>query len=254
MTTLVSTDFAQGVLRVTLQRPESRNALNLALIAEIGATFSAWRDRQDVVVAVLTGAGDKAFCAGGDLKELMAIRDEAAAAAFATSTRAALDQIRRFPVPVVALVNGDALGGGAELSLACDIRIAKANARIGFLQSSLAITTSWGGGSDLFRLLPSSKAVHLLATAEMLNAEQAHQIGLVDAVAPAGAAAADFVEDYIARLAQRKPQVMRAIKALAIGHRFGASASEQAETETAQFTTTWVHDDHWAAVAAISKR
>jgi enoyl-CoA hydratase len=254
MTALVSTDFAQGVLRVTLQRPQSRNALSLALIAEIGATFAAWRDREDVVLAVLTGAGDKAFCAGGDLKELMGIRDEPAAAAFANSTRAALDQIRRFPVPVVAVVNGDALGGGAELSLACDIRVATANARIGFLQSSLGITTSWGGGSDLFRLLPSSRAIHLLATAEMLNAEQAHQFGLVDAVAPAGEAGAEFVNTYIARLAQRKPQVMRAIKALAIGHRFGASAAEQAATETAQFTTTWVHDDHWAAVAAMTKR
>ncbi len=253
MTALVSTEFIGGVLTVTLQRPESRNALNLALIAEIGATFAHWRDRDDVVVAVLTGAGEKAFCAGGDLKELMAIRDEPAAAAFATSTRAALDQIRRFPVPVVALVNGDALGGGAELSLACDIRIATANARIGFLQSSLGITTSWGGGSDLFRLLPSSKAVHLLATAELMNAETAQQFGLFDAVAPAGEAGAEFVSGYIARLAKRKPQVMRAIKALAIGHRFGASAAEQSATETAQFTTTWVHDDHWAAVAAMSK-
>lgn len=253
MTGLVSTNFAEGVLTITLQRPESRNALNLALIAEIGATFLKWRDREDVVVAVLTGAGEKAFCAGGDLKELMAIRDEAAAADFATSTRAALDQIRRFPVPVVALVNGDALGGGAELSLACDIRIATANARIGFLQSSLGITTSWGGGSDLFRLLPASKAVHLLATAELMKADRAHEIGLFDTVAPAGDAGKAFVEAYIAKLAQRKPQVMRAIKALAIGHRFGASAAEQSATETAQFVTTWVHDDHWAAVAAMSK-
>lgn len=254
MTAFVSTSFTAGVLTVTLQRPESRNALNLALIAEIGATFAAWEAREDVVLAVLTGAGDKAFCAGGDLKELMAIRDEAAAAEFASSTRAVLDRIRRFPVPVVAIVNGDALGGGAELALACDIRIATANARIGFLQSSLGITTSWGGGSDLFRLLPSGKAVHLLATAELLNAERAQLYGLFDDVAPAGEAGADFVGSYLARLAQRKPQVMRAIKALAIGHRFGASAAEQAATETAQFTTTWVHDDHWAAVAAMSKR
>lgn len=254
MSGLVSTSLVDGVLTVTLQRPESRNALNLALIAEIGETFARWHEREDIVVAVLTGAGEKAFCAGGDLKELMAIREAPEAAAFATSTRAALDRIRRFPVPVVAVVNGDALGGGAELALACDIRIATANARIGFLQSSLGITTSWGGGSDLFRLVPSGKAVHLLATAELMTAGRAEQFGLFDAVAPVGEGAGDtFISGYIARLARRKPQVMRAIKALAIGHRFGASATEQAATETAEFTTTWIHEDHWAAVAAMSK-
>ena len=131
MTTLVSTDFAQGVLRVTLQRPESRNALNLALIAEIGATFSAWRDRQDVVVAVLTGAGDKAFCAGGDLKELMAIRDEAAAAAFATSTRAAR------PSCAIASLNPSVRHGPARISITAAEGITGEPIRIAPVMASL---------------------------------------------------------------------------------------------------------------------
>jgi enoyl-CoA hydratase len=253
MTALLTTDFADGVLTVTLRRGDRRNALSRALIAEIGAAFTAWRDRQDVAVAVLTGEGDKAFCAGGDLKELMTIRDLPAAEAFATESRAALDTIRRFPAPVVALVNGDALGGGGELAVACDIRIAAAHARIGFLQSSLNITTSWGGGSDLFRLLRSSQAMHLLCTAELLDAAAAEAIGLFDLVAPAGEEGAAMLSAYIRRLAKRPPQVTRAIKALAIGHRFGASAEAQAHTETARFAAAWVHDDHWAAVAAMTK-
>ena len=116
MSELVATDFEDGVLHVTLLRPEKRNALSNALIAAIGATFTTWSERDDVSVAVLTGAGDKAFASGGDLKELESLREEADAVAFAARTRAALDTIRRFPVPVVAVLNGDAFGGGAELA------------------------------------------------------------------------------------------------------------------------------------------
>lgn len=134
---MVATEFADGVLRLTLARPEKRNALSDGLIAAIGATFAEWSTREDVSLAVLTGSGDKAFASGGDLKELDALRGEAEARAFAARTRAAFDHIRRFPVPVLAILNGDALGGGAELAMACDQRLALAHARIGFLQAKL---------------------------------------------------------------------------------------------------------------------
>jgi enoyl-CoA hydratase len=244
---LVATAFEDGVLQVTLSRPEKRNALSNALIAAIGATFSKWSERDDVSVAVLTGAGDKAFASGGDLKELESLRDEAGAIAFAARTRAALDTIRRFPVPVVAVVNGDALGGGAELAMACDLRVAMAHARIGFLQAKLNIATAWGGGTDLFNIVGPSRALRLLATAEMLSATDARHQGLVDAVAPEGAAANGFVKSYVTQMTQ-PPQVMRAIKSLAIMHRFRSSAEQRAVREGAMFAKAWVHDDHWAAV------
>ena len=250
MSDLISADFADGVLRVTLQRPEKRNALSDALIAAIGETFAHWSTREDVSIATLTGAGDKAFASGGDLKELESMRTEAEAIAFAARTRAAFDQIRRFPVPVVAIVNGDALGGGAELSMACDHRIALAHARIGFLQAKLNIAPAWGGGTDLFTLVGPSRAVRLLATAEILNAEGALRAGIIDAVAPADGSEA-FVAAYVAQMKQR-PQVMRAIKALAVMHRFGGAPEERAKSEGARFATAWIHDDHWAAVAAMA--
>jgi enoyl-CoA hydratase len=248
---LVATAFEEGVLHVTLSRPEKRNALSNALIAAIGATFSKWSERDDISVAVLTGAGDKAFASGGDLKELESLRDEAGALAFAARTRAALDTIRRFPVPVVAVLNGDALGGGAELAMACDLRVAMAHARIGFLQAKLNIATAWGGGTDLFKIVGPSRALRLLATAEILSAAEAQRQGLVDAVAPEGAAATDFVQSYVAQMTQ-PPQVMRAVKSLAIMHRFGGSAEERAARESARFAAAWVHDDHWAAVARVA--
>ncbi len=251
MSGLVTTVFENGVLHVTLARPEKRNALSNALIAAIATTFSGWSERDDVSIAVLTGAGDKAFASGGDLKELESLRDEAGAVAFASRTRAALDTIRRFSVPVVAVLNGDAFGGGAELAMACDLRVAMAHVRIGFLQAKLNIATAWGGGTDLFNIVGPSRALRLLATAEVLGAADSQRQGLIDAVAPEGAAATDFVSSYVAQMLQ-PPQVMRAVKSLAIMHRFGGSAEERAVREGARFATAWIHDDHWAAVAKVA--
>lgn len=251
MSALVSTAFADGVLSVTLNRPEKRNALSHALIAGIAAAFTAGTARDDVAVAVLTGAGTKAFAAGGDLDELDAMRTEAQALAFAAETRAALDTIRRFPVPVIAVLNGDALGGGAELALACDLRIAAAHARIGFLQARLNIATAWGGGTDLFTLIGPSRALELLCTAPLLGAERALALGLIDAVAPADRDHAAFVADYVGRFAVQRPQVMRAFKSLAIMHRSGAAPADKAAAECAHLARTWAHPDHWAAVAAM---
>ncbi len=255
MNNLVATRFSDGVLHVTLSRPEKRNALSDALIAAIGTTFAEWSAREDVSLAILTGSGDKAFASGGDLKELEALRGEPEARAFAARTRAAFDQIRRFPVPVIAVLNGDALGGGAELAMACDHRLALAHARIGFLQAKLNIATAWGGGTDLFTLVGPSRAVRILATAQIFPAVDAQRLGLVDAVAQAGDQANGFVQSYIDEMKQR-PQVMRAIKSLAIMHRFGGSTEERASREGACFAAAWVHDDHWSAVAnmAVGRR
>ena len=251
---LVRSTSTNGVLSVTLQRPEKRNALNRALITALGKTFKRWSGQTDLSIAVLTGAGDKAFASGGDLRELNAVRTEDEALAFAEGTRRALDTIRRFPLPVVAALNGDALGGGAELALACDVRISAPHARIGFLQGTLAIGSAWGGGTDLFRLLGSARALGLLCGAEALPAERALALGLIDAVAPVGEPFSEVVQSYVARLGARRPQVARAFKSLAIAHREGAASDAMMRIETRAFAETWVHDDHWAAVDAVLNR
>ncbi|MDT7951671.1 MAG: enoyl-CoA hydratase/isomerase family protein [Acetobacteraceae bacterium] len=254
MNEVVGSAVASGVLSVTLRRPEKRNALSRPLIAALADTFTQWRDRDDLSVAVLSGEGSKAFASGGDLHELNAVRTEADALAFARETRAALDTIRRFPVPVIAALNGDALGGGAELAMACDVRIAAPHARIGFLQGTLAIGSAWGGGTDLFRLLGSARALELLCGAEALTAERALALGLLQAVAPAEATFADAVSTYVGRFAARRPQVARAFKSLAIAHRDGQSSQEMAEIEVRAFAQTWVHPDHWTAADAVLHR
>lgn len=251
--TLLEARRQGNVLHVTLQRPEKRNALSRPLIAAIGETFGKWQDDLEISLAVLSGTGDKAFASGGDLLELDSIRTEAGALEFAAATRAALDCIRYFPVPVVAVLNGDALGGGAELALACDLRIARSHARIGFLQGQLNIATAWGGGTDLFNLVPSGKAFQILCTAEVFGAEQARELGLVDLVA-VGGDEAEFIRSFIAQLSARKPQVMRAFKSLGVTRRSGADLAEQARQEVSKFAETWTHPDHWDAVAGFMNR
>jgi enoyl-CoA hydratase len=253
MSGLLSVQYDDGVLTVTLNRPEKRNALSRALIAEIGDVFNRWKERDDLVLAVLTGSGNKAFASGGDLTELAAVRTIEAALAFATDTRAALDNIRRFPVPVIAALNGDALGGGAELALACDVRIAAPHTRIGFLQGSLNISTAWGGGTDLFQLLASNRALELLCTAEALDATSARLEGLLDDVAT-NDHFAEYVAAYVTRYSRRKPQVMRAFKSLAIQRRYGADHKDKTAAESAFFSRTWVHKDHWGAPGATGVR
>src|SRR5690606_19137494 len=129
----------------------------------------------DTRLIVLSGAGDRYFAAGGDLRDLATVRDEAATLAMAGQARAALDAVRECPVPVVAYLNGDAIGGGAELALACDLRLQASQAR-------LAITSAWGGGTDLCRLVGGARAMRMMARSELVDAQQALAWGLADAV------------------------------------------------------------------------
>jgi enoyl-CoA hydratase len=238
---------ADGVLRVTIDRAEKRNALSRAVIDELRRIFEERATDETLRVAVLTAAGSQSFAAGGDLRDLAAIRTREDAAAMAAQARTGLDAIRHFPVPVVAALNGVALGGGAELAVACDLRIAAAHAGIGFVQGQLNISTAWGGGIDLMRLLGPARALAVLGRGEVLGAAQAHALGLIDAVAAADAPFDEFVARFLAPFARQAPQVMRAFKAQALAERLGQPRAEREAIETELFSITWAHDDHWAA-------
>ena len=232
------------VLYVTLNRPDKRNALSRALLDDLRRMFDTGASDQGLVAAVLRGAGDKSFAAGGDLADFDTLRSEQDGQDMALGARAALNAVRRFPVPVIAAVNGDALGGGAELSVSCDFRIAAPHARIGFVQGRLAISTAWGGGIDLFDLLGRRTALRLLSTAEILDAHAALRLGLVDRVAEAPGSLDEGVEQFIAPMRAVAPQAHRAFKALARANRDRTGAEE---IELRHFASSWAHPDHWAA-------
>lgn len=237
------------VLEVTINRPDKRNALALALLDQLAATFRDHAGDATIGCAVLTGAGDRSFAAGGDLRELDAVRSPEATADMAARGRAALDAIRAFPAPVVAAVNGTALGGGAELAMACDLRLAAAGAELGFLQAELAVTTAWGGGIDLLAAVGTGRALELLGSARRLTAGQALALGLVQDVAPANQPFAVFVAEWVDRLARRPARVLRAQKALVAAARRELHA-RLAPVEGAGFAAAWLHADHWEAAAA----
>lgn len=244
-------EVRDGVMYVLINRADKRNALSRPLLQELRETFqeNAWND--GLLAAVITGAGDRCFAAGGDLRDLDGLRSAAEGRAMAAGARDALDAIRSFPVPVVAALNGDALGGGAELSASCDFRVAAGHARIGFIQGRLSISTAWGGGVDLFRIVGRQKALRLLTTATMLSAEEALDCGLVDAVAAADQSLEDAVEDFLRPARAISPHVHRAFKSLAAA----APGRDEAEAvELENFAQCWAHEDHWKAHDAFLKK
>ncbi|WP_099866850.1 enoyl-CoA hydratase/isomerase family protein [Pararhizobium haloflavum] len=241
---------ADGVLRVHIDRAEKRNALSRSLLAAIGEAFRESAADNSLKLALLTSAGDRSFAAGGDLRDLAEVQGDLAAEEMARDAKHALQAIRDFPVPVVAGLNGDALGGGAELAVACDMRVAAAHARIGFIQGRLAIASAWGGGVDLMRLVGPSRALRLLARSEMLDAEQAITMGLIDAAAGESETLDEAMDRFISPMLSQAPQVMRAFKALAIEAK-NAGRDTMDGIETARFGEVWAHPDHDAAVDAI---
>ncbi len=242
-----------GLLRVSVNRPEKRNPLSRAVLAKLRQAFVLNRG-DEVGLALLTGAGDKSFAAGGDLRDLEQVRTLEEARELFDLGCGAMQAIREFPVPVVAALNGLALGGGAELAVACDLRIAAPHARIGFVQGTLNIPTAWGGGSDLVAILGPARGLELLASSRILPAAEAQAAGLVEAVAPEGEPFADFVERWIAPLRRQRPQVMRAFKWQAAAHKLGLGRGRIESRDRENFAEAWCHDDHWRAAANVLKK
>jgi enoyl-CoA hydratase len=245
--------YENGILRVAIHRPARRNALARETLAELRTVFENHARQPDLRLAILSGSGEHAFCAGGDLVDLDDTRDPASAEAFAIAGTTALDAIRLFPVPTIAVLNGTALGGGAELAVACDMRIAATHARIGFVQATLHISTAWGGGADLTRLVGYARAIELLSTGEVLDAETARGAGLVNRVAP-DADYIGFVDRFVAPMRDRQPEVMRAIKAQALAERLGIPTPTRRAGDQERFVGTWASAAHWEAADAFTRK
>jgi enoyl-CoA hydratase len=244
-------EIRDRVLYATLNRPEKHNALSLSLLADLRSLFETQANDETLLAAVLTGTGDKTFAAGGDLRELAALRGEAETEKMSRDAKAALNAIRTFPVPVIAALNGNTFGGAAELSVACDFRVSAAHAKIGFVQGRLAVSTAWGGGPDLLQLLGRARGLRLMVTGEMVSSGDALGMGLIDKVAGEGESLSEAVEEFLEPMRKQAPQVMRVFKALGDAHRRGDSRETMQEIETKMFVGTWVHDDHWEAAEKV---
>ena len=240
-----------AVTVLTIDRPDARNAIARATMRELASALDEV-EASPAHVLVVTGAGTRVFVAGGDLKELAAIRTHDDAAAMADTMRTVLDRFATLPVPVLAAVNGDAYGGGAEVAVACDIRIAADDVRCGFNQVALGIMPAWGGIERLTALVGRGRALMLMTTGRVLDAGAALDLGLFDEVVPR--------EEFDARWRE----VAQAIACAPRDALVGIKAAQRAAVPSARpdlaagaidsFAKTWVADDHWRMVEEADAR
>jgi enoyl-CoA hydratase len=173
-----------GVLVVTINRPEKLNALNTKTVTELGQVMDEAASDSAVKAIVLTGSGEKSFVAGADINEL-AVQTPVSGREHARSGQRVFDRIERLGKPVVAAVNGFALGGGCELAMACTLRIASDTAKFGQPEINLGLIPGYAGSQRLPRLVGRGRALEMLLTGAQITAEEAHRIGLVNKVVPA---------------------------------------------------------------------
>lgn len=199
------------VARVAFNRPHVLNALNRATMHELGAAVDELAADESVGAVILTGTGDKAFAAGADINEFNLLTTASDSAAFARRGQAVLAKLEAMPKPVIAAINGFALGGGCEVALACDIRLAADSARLGQPEINLGIIPGYGGTQRLARLVGEGRAKWLCMSGDMVDAGEALRIGLVDRVVPA----ADLDREaraLAARLASKAPLALALVK------------------------------------------
>jgi 3-hydroxypropionyl-coenzyme A dehydratase len=166
---------------ITINRPEVLNAINVDVIAELSSAIDILSADNRVKVVIITGKGERSFCVGADIRYVLNI-NPIEAERYASSVHIMLNKIENLEKPVIAAINGYALGGGCEIALACDIRIASVNAKIGQTEVKIGIPPGWGGTQRMLRILRPAKAKELVFTGEMITADEALKIGLVNKV------------------------------------------------------------------------
>lgn len=215
---------------LTVNRPEALNALNREVMESLEAAFSQIQKRKDIVGVVITGAGEKSFVAGADISEFKTM-DTAAARKFAECGQALFRKFSKLPYPVVAAVNGFALGGGCELALACDFIFASPNAKFGLPECTLGLIPGFGGTVRLHRRVGTARALEWTMSGQMITAEEAEKVGLVNRVYPQ----VDLIKaaiEYLGQVSLRAPLAVASIKqSIVNGEDMGGAAADQLEAQ-----------------------
>lgn len=248
----VDLSINEGIATVTLNRPQALNAFTSDQLDLLVSVIRDVAANPSVRVAILTGAGERAFAAGADIKEMVAL-DLEAGHAFGRRGHTAANALEAMPQPVIAAVNGFAFGGGCELALACDIRLASDNARFAQPEVGLGIPPGWGGSQRLPRLVGPGIASELILTGRHVFAEEALRIGLVNAVLPPEQLL-PAAQDMARSIAKNSPRAVRTAKALmklAFQGAPGAGLDAEARAFGAAFETA---DQREGMTAFVEKR
>jgi enoyl-CoA hydratase/carnithine racemase len=242
----VRAEVADGVAVLTVDRPGARNAISLATMDALGLALD-WVAGASALV--ISGAGGRAFVSGGDLKDLAKLRTHDEATEMALRMRRLCDRIATFPAPVIAALNGHALGGGAEVAVAADIRVAADDVTIAFNQSRLAIMPAWGGAERLAAIVGRPQALLLATTGERISAAEALRIGLFDRVYPRATFESSWRSLASAVATAPSVAIKRVIAAAAPHHHPALETSA-----TADFASLWISDAHWKATDEIQRK
>lgn len=243
----------RSIGHIRFHRPEVRNAVNVRMMEELEQVLREWRE-DDAIKAVMLTGDRHAFVSGGDLSEFHRLtREEEIYPVMARMGRL-LTELQDLGKPTIAAIEGAAVGGGCEIAVSCDFRLASDRARLGFIQVRLGITSGWGGGTRLLSQLKRSDALYLLLTGEVIDSETALRIGLVDRIFPSG----EFVSsawDFAERIVSAPVGVIR--EYLAIANRVrqgGMSWDKMIDLESRACSRLWDTPEHRSAVEAFLKK
>ena len=248
---LVTCERAGDVVTLTIQRPEVMNCLSFPTLRRLRTLFFELRGDLSIRAVLLTGAGEKAFCAGADLKERRTMPAERVPV-FVTNIRRTMDDLEDLPQPTLGVVNGFAFGGGTEMLLACDLRVAAPHAQLGLTETSLAIIPGAGGTQRLPRLIGKARAKDLILSARRIDAAEALRMGLVNRIAPAGELEA-CARELAAGIAANGPVAVRAAKE-AIDRGSQLPLAEGLEVEARCYERTLATEDRLEALAAFAEK
>lgn len=244
-------ELKENILIVTLNRSKAMNALNVELLSELRQTIESARTNDEVRAIMITGSGAKAFAAGADIKEIQELNN-AQAVAFAQNGQELFRAIENFPKPVLAAVNGFALGGGCELAMACHLRVASDNARFGQPEINLGIIPGYGGTQRLTNLIGRTRATEMLLTGDNITADVALNYGLINAVTLQGELVEKSIE-LLKRCLKKSPLAIRHILECVNANQ--DSAQDGYETEARLFgNSCGSHDGKEGVSAFIEKR
>lgn len=249
--TNITYQAADRIAVITLNRPDKLNALNHETLIELRDAITVAGGSDAVDVVVITGAGEKAFVAGADISELSA-QDAVSGQRFALSGQDVFNRIEQCPKPVIAAVNGFALGGGCELALSCHIRLASENAKFGQPEVNLGVIPGYGGTQRLARVIGPGRAAEMILTGDMVDAAEALRIGLVNRVVPRGEVLAAAKEMAAKIVSKGQPAVRLALQALHCVPQMGLR--EGLATEAALFGISCGTDDFKEGTAAFLEK
>ena len=226
------------ICTITINRPQALNALNQETLRELQAAMKECMDSADIKGIIITGEGEKAFVAGADIKEIAQLSKDNAFE-FAKWGRDIFKLIEDCPKPVIAVVNGFALGGGCELAMACHLRIATENAKFGLPEVSLGIIPGYGGTQRLAQLVGRGKALELAMTGDMITAHEAKELGLVNHVVPTKTEALALAEKILGKILTKGPLAIAAlIKSVNSGYEFEKTGYKTESENFAALTST----------------